>query len=307
MLTDMMTTAVESGTGTNAKINGITVAGKTGTNDDYRSVYFAGMTGYYTASVWIGHDDYTPQLKSGATGGDYAAPLWQAFMSKIHEGLSDKAIIEDSPESLGLVKAKICRVSGKLATDACEHDALGLTPTTDWFLNGTVPTETCDMHIDADICNASGKLATEYCPSYQISKGSLLLVPKDSELASIGQEMVLKYLTHAKFSDLSVTQIRNLTPSDPDYYKYYCDVHNASSGGTYNWQYMYSQASSDVAYAQSYLISHSVQGTSYARITEAISQVSNAMNDAARDYNTLTAAVINLRNVFYSETGENIR
>ena len=306
MLTDMLTTAVRSGTGTNAQINGITVAGKTGTNDDYRSVYFAGMTGYYTASVWIGHDDYTPQLKSGATGGDYAATLWQAFMSKIHEGLQDKAIIEDSPESLGLVKARICRVSGKLATDACEHDALGLTPTTDWFLNGTAPTETCDMHIDANICNASGKLATGYCPTYQVSQGSMLLVPKDSELYSIGRDMVLKYLTHATFSDLSVTQIENLTPTDADYYKYYCDVHGANSG-TYNWQYMYSQASADVTYAQTYLVSNGIQGTAYMRISEAINQVANAMNDAAMDYNALTAAVINLRNVFYSETGENIR
>ena len=56
MLIDMMKDVVKSGTGTNAQIDGFTVAGKTGTNDDYTSVYFAGFTGYYTGALWIGHD-----------------------------------------------------------------------------------------------------------------------------------------------------------------------------------------------------------------------------------------------------------
>jgi penicillin-binding protein 1A len=62
--------------------------------------------------VWIGHDDYAYALKDGSTGGDYAAPLWQAYMSKIHEGLEDKAIIDSDPADLGLVKATVCSVTG---------------------------------------------------------------------------------------------------------------------------------------------------------------------------------------------------
>lgn len=96
-MTDILEDAVKYGTGTKAKIDGITVAGKTGTNDNYRGVVFAGYTGYYTSCVWIGHDDYAYALKDGSTGGDYAAPLWQAYMSKIHEGLEDKAIIDSDP------------------------------------------------------------------------------------------------------------------------------------------------------------------------------------------------------------------
>ena len=70
MLTDMMKDVVSSGTGTSAIIPGITVAGKTGTNDDYTSVYFAGFTGYYTASLWIGHDKYSEKLASGVCSAD---------------------------------------------------------------------------------------------------------------------------------------------------------------------------------------------------------------------------------------------
>ena len=62
-----MTNAVQSGTGTRAQIDGMTVAGKTGTNANYGSVYFAGITPYYTASVWIGHDTYSQKLKSKST------------------------------------------------------------------------------------------------------------------------------------------------------------------------------------------------------------------------------------------------
>ena len=41
-------------------ISGMTVAGKTGTNSDYRGIFFAGMTPYYSAALWIGHDGNEP-------------------------------------------------------------------------------------------------------------------------------------------------------------------------------------------------------------------------------------------------------
>lgn len=50
-LVDLMKQAVSSGTGKLAQIPGYEVAGKTGTNSDYASVYFAGMTCDYTAVV----------------------------------------------------------------------------------------------------------------------------------------------------------------------------------------------------------------------------------------------------------------
>lgn len=75
MLIDVLTEAVNSGTGTNARMSGMTVAGKTGTNADYSSAYFVGMTPYYTASVWVGHDKYIHKLVSGSTGEGLPPPF----------------------------------------------------------------------------------------------------------------------------------------------------------------------------------------------------------------------------------------
>lgn len=64
----LMKQVVDKGTGTNAKIPGINVYGKTGTTSDYRDAWFAGFTDDFTCVVWVGNDDYSKQNKVyGAT------------------------------------------------------------------------------------------------------------------------------------------------------------------------------------------------------------------------------------------------
>lgn len=201
MLVDILTDAVNSGTGTRAKISGMTVAGKTGTNGDYGSVFFAGMTPYYTGTVWIGHDNYNKKLKSKSTGGKYAAPLWRAFMEEIHEGLLDKPIIDESPNEIGLTKATVCSVSGKLATDACYLDSSGHTPVTDWFAEGTVPSEVCDMHVVSNVCMDSGALASPYCSN--VASGSIVLIHSDSMYADIDPTLVLASVPNAVYTGMT--------------------------------------------------------------------------------------------------------
>ena len=182
MLIDMLEDVVKSGTGTSAAIDGITVAGKTGTNDDYTSVYFAGFTGYYTCALWIGHDLYSEKLASGSTGGKAAAPLWQAYMEQIHKGLPDKPIMDVSPSDLGLTQVTICSVSGMLATEACMHDTYN-PPVTDWCSIDNLPTEYCSMHALIEGCSSSGEVAGPYCPASSRYSKCILLIPPDSPLA----------------------------------------------------------------------------------------------------------------------------
>ncbi len=169
MIVDMLQTVVKSGTGTSAKIKGQTVGGKTGTNSDSRGVFFAGMTGYYASALWIGHDNYKA-LSSKSTGSGAAAPLWQAYMSKIHANLPDKKILDGSPASYNLVQVETCVVSGQLATDECRNDTMGFGTVTDYWAVGTQPTTTCQMHVQESVCAESHMPASEYCP-YVITEG----------------------------------------------------------------------------------------------------------------------------------------
>lgn len=232
MLVDMLTNAVRSGTGTKAKIDGITVAGKTGTNSDYRSVYFAGMTPYCTAVVWVGHEDYSQKLKSGSTGGKYAAPLWQSFMSQILDGYIDKPIIDESPVSLGLIKRTVCAVSGKLATEACSQDPNGRLPVTDWFEQTNVPQESCDMHIMTNICAQSGQIATSYCPQDYVQAACMVLIDADSPYREFPKEILSQYMTNLLYTDYTYEQYQQMSYTTDTL----CAIHTPYGYTATQWQ-----------------------------------------------------------------------
>ncbi len=202
MLTDMLVNAVNSGTGTNARISGLTVGGKTGTNSDYVGAFFAGITPYYSCSVWVGHDNYKA-LASGSTGGRVAAPLFQAIMQQVHEekGLEDKTIIEGSPESMGLVRATTCSVSGLLATDACQLDP-DHKPVTEWHHAENVPTESCVTHQMVELCAESGLLATPWCPSKVI--GVKIIISPDLSIFKYGRDVLAPLWPDALYSAASL-------------------------------------------------------------------------------------------------------
>ncbi|MBS3804738.1 MAG: penicillin-binding protein 1B [Oleiphilaceae bacterium] len=62
------------------------LAGKTGTTDDGRDSWFAGFSGDLLAVTWVGRDDNTKTVLTGATG---ALPVWSRFMANVPQhGLS---------------------------------------------------------------------------------------------------------------------------------------------------------------------------------------------------------------------------
>lgn len=158
LLTNAMQDVVSKGTGTAVNFGEMAIAGKTGTTTKNRDALFAGFTPYYTCVVWGGYDDNTPQA-SGTTS--YPKSIWRAVMSRIHANLEYKDFI--MPENI--TTATICRKSGRLvAAGHCDSDPRGSMVKTEYFAEGSVPTEYCNRHVSVTICTESGMLATDFCP-----------------------------------------------------------------------------------------------------------------------------------------------
>jgi penicillin-binding protein 1A len=86
----MLNKAAEEGTGRRAMLEGMRIAGKTGTTNAYRDAWFVGYTGNYVAGVWFGNDDYT--VTNRMTGGSLPAMTWQQIMSYAHQGVEIRPI-----------------------------------------------------------------------------------------------------------------------------------------------------------------------------------------------------------------------
>lgn len=83
-ITSMLKGVIDSGTGQNAKINGLFLSGKTGTTENYRDAWFTGYSQDLTTLVWVGKDDDST-ISENATGGLIAAPIWRKFMSEVSD------------------------------------------------------------------------------------------------------------------------------------------------------------------------------------------------------------------------------
>lgn len=260
MLVDALTNAVNSGTGWRAKISGITTAGKTGTNHGNRGVFFAGMTGYYTSTIWIGHDEY--KSLPSAYGGDTAAPIWKTYMTQIHEGLENKSILEGSASSYGVTRKTVCAVSGKWPHEGC--------PTvSDYFPKNGGPSGSCDMHVSATICSISGELAGMYCPADVLTTGSGVYIPKDSPYARLSQERLL-----AIFPNLLTGVSSGSIEGGGDATTRICSYH------TYEWAIAQEQANNAKAEAQTALEAATQFLNQYQSLLtgEQIANLNNTMN-----------------------------
>lgn len=157
LLTDSMEDVVRAGTGTAARFDNMSIAGKTGTTSDAKDLIFVGYTPYYVAGIWLGHD--VPQEMDHNRS--YQKYLWADVMAQIHEGFEDK----EFPMPEGLVRKAICTESGKIPIEGlCDEDPRGTTVRYEYFVKGTEPTETCDVHVKAVVCADTYLLPSEFCP-----------------------------------------------------------------------------------------------------------------------------------------------
>ena len=80
-LTSMLQGVVQRGTASRAVNLPVPTAGKTGTTNDAKDVWFIGFTSNVVAGCYIGYDDPRP-LGRGASGGGFCGPVFQRFMTE---------------------------------------------------------------------------------------------------------------------------------------------------------------------------------------------------------------------------------
>ena len=170
----MLTNVVNAGTGTSARISGQTVAGKTGTTNDEKDLWFCGYTSYYTAAVWVGYAKQPQVIQSHTV----AMKMWQLVMSRIHEGLGNSSF--SMPDNLN--RYDICVDCGNLAGEDCAKDSRGGRVRSFQLLPADAPKEYCTCHVPVTVCtespvldsngNPTGlyHLAREFCPEESVQE-----------------------------------------------------------------------------------------------------------------------------------------
>lgn len=182
LLTDAMVDVVTKGTGASVNFGNMALAGKTGTTTSSRDVWFSGYTPYYTCTTWAGYDNnlaLSSSSKNNEAG--VAKKLWRAVMSRVHEGLPNEKFSIPS----GIVQSPVCNQSGKLPIPGlCDG-----TITMEYFAEGTVPTENCNIHYQGAICGYDHLPATEECP-FRIEGIMNLPLIEDASLQSGSSNIV---------------------------------------------------------------------------------------------------------------------
>lgn len=114
-INQMLERVVQSGTGTRARddFSNMQIAGKTGTTDSKRDVWFVGYTPYYTAAVWTGYD----RQENMSYRSNPSVNLWNQVMKKAHANLEGKQFT--TPASAEMETITYCQTTGLRAGSAC--------------------------------------------------------------------------------------------------------------------------------------------------------------------------------------------
>jgi penicillin-binding protein 1A len=128
IMTSMLESVVQHGTGQRMKALGRPSAGKTGTTNDMYDAWYIGYTPEYLTGVWVGFDSEAPLGKT-ETGAVAASPIWLGFMKRM---LANEPVMTFQPPE-GVVFAKIDAETGLLPVPESRKTIF------ECFKEGTVP------------------------------------------------------------------------------------------------------------------------------------------------------------------------
>ncbi|MDA1317112.1 MAG: transglycosylase domain-containing protein [bacterium] len=130
-------------------VPGRTVAVKSGTTDDKRDNWAVGYTNSIVLGVWVGNNDNKPmkEIASGATG---ASSLWYSYMLELLTEYEDG--IMEQPDTV--IATEVDALLGGLPRQ-------GSPTRSEYFIEGTQPTETSPYYKKFKLSKSNGKIANE--------------------------------------------------------------------------------------------------------------------------------------------------
>jgi len=121
-LTQLLEGVVTGGTGTAAQLPGRTVAGKTGTTENYGDAWFCGYTPQLVTCIWVGYPDrLTPMLHEfhggPVVGGSFPALIWKAFMQPALTAMNAQPKSFPSPPYFSTQTRRVTYRDGQIELD----------------------------------------------------------------------------------------------------------------------------------------------------------------------------------------------
>jgi penicillin-binding protein 1A len=212
IVTDMLRSVVTEGTGTRLADFPFPVAGKTGTTSDDKDVWWVAYTPHLAGVVWMGHDD--PSTMRNVAGGYQPALMWKQIMAVAHKDLPKAQFVKPD----GIVgPIEICIDSGNLPTELCARDPRGHRIRREYFIRGTQPTETCDVHIEDFLDVSTNLLATEFCPEELVERTVFIKRREPYTPSPTGQiPLDAKYELPEEYCDVHESEPVITTPDEND-------------------------------------------------------------------------------------------
>ncbi len=150
VVTSLLRSVIQEGTGRKARKIGRPLAGKTGTANQQRDGWFVGYSPDLTCGVWVGFDDHSRLGRGWATGAGTALPVWIEFMEN---ALANRPRLQ-FPAPPNVVFARVDPENGLLARPCLSNARF------EPFVQGTEPrtmSENCDSEGNTDDNLTKGK------------------------------------------------------------------------------------------------------------------------------------------------------
>ena len=136
VMTHLLKEVVQYGTAGRANSMGRSIAGKTGTTQDFRDGWFIGFSPRVVTGVWVGYDDQRT-MGRGETGANTALPIWMSYMQNVLKDYpSDDFVV---PEGISFVN--IDSKTGKRSDGARAIKEAFITGTEPGFVRGPTTAE----------------------------------------------------------------------------------------------------------------------------------------------------------------------